>query len=298
MEVNIMIKLDYKTYRQIPGFHNYLISEDGDVYSKPRKKFIAVALNWAGYKVVTITDDNGFRAPRKVHRLVYRTYIGPFEDGKVIDHKDNNKLNNHYSNLQQITPSENSSKSFISGKNKEKVVWTKLMIHEICKMMEENVPEQDIFESLGIDYDKNRYNCNHLIGDLRRGTIHSDVTSQYDLSKYIPAINKKDVKLSIHQVKELYIRLLFGDDTISDLSRIFHIGYSSICKIRDKKTWKQLTDEIDEKFGINRKVTSSETIPWIVWNFLDNQQEYGDKLMVVGEIPLNGNGGSEIIRVI
>lgn len=289
-----MLKLSYKQWKSIPGYKNYMISEDGDVYSLPRKKILAQAYNWAGYKVVTITNDSGFRAPRKVHRLVYLAFIGPLDPTKVVDHKDDNKLHNHYTNLQQITPSENSTKSFITGRNKDKVVWSKQFIEEICKLIIKNLPEKEIFESLGIDYENNKIQCNHLIGQLRRNELHSDVTSKYDLSHYIPSINRKDVKLSVNQVKELYIRLLFDDVTAAELARKFNITYSSACKIRDKKTWKLVTDEIDKQFGIDRSVMSSTTIPWVVFNFKDNQQEYGHKLMVVGENPLNGNAGINI----
>lgn len=293
-----MLQLSRKEWRPIPGFRNYQISEDGDVFSLVRNKMIAQSFNWAGYKVVTITDDTGYRAPRKVHRLVYLAFVGKLIDGMVVDHKDDNKLHNHYTNLQQITPSENSTKSFISGANNDKVVWTKDFVEELCKLMMDNVPEKEMFESMGIDYESNCYNCNHLIGQLRRGEIHKDVTSKYDLSRYVPSINKKDAKLTIQQVQELYVRLLFDDETAAHLARAYGITFSSACKIRDKKTWRAVTDPIDDKLGIERSVESSTTIPWIVYDFYDDQQEYGHKLMVVGEIPLNGNAGTDLISVI
>lgn len=237
--------LKIKEFKPIPGFSKYSIFEDGTVYSNVRNKVIAKTRNWAGYWVVTITDDSGYRAPRKVHRLVYSAYIGPLDPEKVVDHKDDNKDNNHYSNLQQITPSENSTKSFITGLNKEKVVWTKSMIHDICRMMEKNTPNKIMFKALNIDYDANRYNCNHLIGDLKRGTIHKDITSQYDLSRYINAVNKKDAKLTSEQVQMIYMDLMFGV-TAAELARAYNTTHSTICKIRDKRTWCTVTDWIDE----------------------------------------------------
>lgn len=243
MEVHVMLKIE--KFKPIPGFSKYSIFEDGTVYSNVRNKIVAKTKNWAGYWVVSITDDNGYRAPRKVHRLVYSAYVGPLEEGKVVDHKDDNKNNNHYTNLQQITPSENSTKSFITGLNKTKVVWTKDMIHELCKMMEKNTPNRIMFKALNIDYDDNRYNCNHLIGDLKRGTIHKDITSQYDLSRYINAVNKADAKLTSEQVQKIYMDLMFGV-TPAELARLYKTTHSTICKIRDKRTWCTVTDWIDE----------------------------------------------------
>lgn len=80
----------------------------------------------------------------------------------------------------------------MSGANKDKVVWTKDQIRMICEMMEQNVYSVHIFMNLGIDYYSNRTPCNMLIGQLRRGEIHRDITSQYDIKGYVCGVNKKD----------------------------------------------------------------------------------------------------------
>ena len=249
--------INLSKFKTIPGFSKYMISEDGIVYSIKRKQIISVGHNWAGYQTVTITDDNGFRSPRKVHRLVYKTYIGNLIDGLVIDHIDDNILNNHYTNLQQITPTENSLKSFNSGKNKSKVVWKEKDIRSICEMMEENIPTYQIFINLGVDYYSNRIACNMLIGQLRRGEIHKTISSEYNIRNYICGVNKKDCKLNISDVSNIYMRLLFGDKA-AKLAKEFLVSHSTICKIRDKKTWKTLTDSLDNYFIEECSTTISE----------------------------------------
>lgn len=239
--------INLNKFKIIPGFSRYMISEDGDVYNIKRKRLMSPSKNWAGYLTVTLVDDSNFRSPRKVHRLVYLTYIGPLDPNKVVDHKDDNKLHNHYSNLQQITPSQNSLKSFITGKNADKVVWTKDQIHLICEMMERNVPNYLIFTNLGIDYYQNRYNCNMLLGQLRRGDIHQDVAKQYNLNNYICGVNKKDSRFDISQVRDVYMRMLMGERPAS-LAKEYNVSFSTICKIRDKQTWKIVTDAIDRYF--------------------------------------------------
>lgn len=42
-----------------------------------------------------------------IHRLVAKYFIGDIPSGYVVNHKDGNKLNNHYSNLEIVTYSEN-----------------------------------------------------------------------------------------------------------------------------------------------------------------------------------------------
>ena len=44
----------------------------------------------------------------KVHKLVAKAFCEGYKEGLVVNHKDLNKTNNHYSNLEWITPKENS----------------------------------------------------------------------------------------------------------------------------------------------------------------------------------------------
>ncbi len=238
-----MSYIDMNKFKSIKGFSRYLISNNGNIYSTVRNRILPPHKNWAGYLTVTLINDENHRSPRKIHRLVYQTYVGPLENGKVVDHIDNDKLNNLYTNLKQITPSENSSKSFISGKNKDKVIWPKEIIHKICKLLEDQYSVKDIFNELGIDFENNKYNCSHLIGDILRGTIHKDVSCQYDLSGYVHGVNKKDAKLNINKVQQIYIRLLIGEKPTT-LAKYFFVNFSTICKIRDGKTWQNVTNPI------------------------------------------------------
>ena len=122
-----------------------------------------------------------------------------------------------------------------------------MQIELICEMMEQNAKNVDIFKNLGIDYYSHRSQCNMLLGQLRRGEIHKDVSKKYHLSNYICGINRHDSKLDISDVRNIYMRLLFGDRA-SDLSKEYHVTHSSIRKIRDKKTWKHATDFVDQYF--------------------------------------------------
>lgn len=50
---------------------------------------------------------NGVGKAFLVHKIVSRSFIGPRPKGKQINHKDGNKLNNLASNLEYLTPLEN-----------------------------------------------------------------------------------------------------------------------------------------------------------------------------------------------
>ncbi len=59
-----------------------------------------------GYPRVTL-GAHGSRGMRRVHKLVSEAFIGPCPDGREVNHKDGNKLNNRPSNLEYITHAQN-----------------------------------------------------------------------------------------------------------------------------------------------------------------------------------------------
>ena len=79
-----------------------------------------------GYASVMLCKDK--QKSYKVHRLVYETFIGKIDNDFVIDHIDNNPLNNKLNNLQMITHRLNISKDVNKQKTSSKytgVCWNK-----------------------------------------------------------------------------------------------------------------------------------------------------------------------------
>lgn len=63
-----------------------------------------------------LIDDYPTLTPQPVHRLVALAWIGPPPDGKPwINHKDGNKTNNHYTNLEWTSISENIQHKYDKG---------------------------------------------------------------------------------------------------------------------------------------------------------------------------------------
>ena len=88
----------------------YTIEEDGSVFSKVKGRYMSQFANTAGYFYVSIPlYKNGMFS---AHRLVAAKYIGQCPIGKEVSHKDGNKRNNHYTNLEYLSHSENMLKSF------------------------------------------------------------------------------------------------------------------------------------------------------------------------------------------
>lgn len=85
-----------------PYDKTYYISEYGDVYSTYSKKILKHNIDINGYHRVDIHGKH-----IKIHRLVYCTWVGNIDTDKQINHIDDNKNNNHYTNLYAGTQKEN-----------------------------------------------------------------------------------------------------------------------------------------------------------------------------------------------
>lgn len=87
---------------------NYIVYENGRVYSKITKRFLNPTLSPSGY--LTYSNNLG-----TVHRLVAKSFISEIPEGMVVNHKDGNKLNNSVDNLEIITHSENVIHAYRNG---------------------------------------------------------------------------------------------------------------------------------------------------------------------------------------
>ena len=110
----------------IKGYEKYYtISENGSVFSKRKGRFMRQSVNgvYNSYRKVFLMIDgwcSGKIRPRfyLVHRLVLEHFVGPCPVGMECHHIDHDKSNNHVSNLEWVTHSENILRSFTEGGRK------------------------------------------------------------------------------------------------------------------------------------------------------------------------------------
>jgi len=95
----------------------YDVTEDGQVWTKLKNRWLKPHQNIYGYIFYHINKGVDHSVCVFAHTLVALKYIGqPPVKGMEVDHKDNNKANNHWSNLQWVTHSYNISKSYQQGR--------------------------------------------------------------------------------------------------------------------------------------------------------------------------------------
>ena len=86
----------------IPEYPDYLIEKDGRIFSKKTNKWLKASIGNTGYYGIELANDQGHKR-LSIHRLVALAYIPNPHNLPQVNHKDENKLNNHVSNLEWCT---------------------------------------------------------------------------------------------------------------------------------------------------------------------------------------------------
>lgn len=116
-------------FRIIEGFEDYQISNHGRVYSSRYDRFLKPYVNGRGYLHACLCVKME-RSCKAIHQLVAIAFLGHNPCGMklVVDHIDNNKLNNRVDNLQIITTRQNIIKGIKYKSSKHTgVYWDKRM---------------------------------------------------------------------------------------------------------------------------------------------------------------------------
>jgi hypothetical protein len=128
---------------------DYTITENGDVINNKSKRVLKAQKNGKGYLRVSISGRLEF-----VHRLVANQYVPNPENKPQVNHKDGNKLNNHYTNLEWVTNLENRKHACENGLHcrGEKCGNAKLTWKDVDFIRSSNLHPTEIAKMLNISY--------------------------------------------------------------------------------------------------------------------------------------------------
>lgn len=126
---------------------NYDVDENGIISNRKTGHIIKQTTTDQGYKIVALRI-NGKSINVFVHRLVAYKYVNGYKQGLVVHHKDYDKSNNNYKNLEWVTIGENNRKpdhvkNIWKHNQKEVMVWNYKgfsKIYKSVKEAEEDVP--------------------------------------------------------------------------------------------------------------------------------------------------------------
>ena len=96
-------------WKSIIGYENeYLVSNNGDVFSLRSKKRLKPSINEKGYMRVCL-QKRGMKSWKRVNRLVAEAFIPNPEDKPTVNHKNGIRDDNHVWNLEWATVLEQNS---------------------------------------------------------------------------------------------------------------------------------------------------------------------------------------------
>lgn len=188
-------------WKPIIGFKNvinnlYEISNDGEVRNidtkEIRHKKISTKL-YHSYYSVSLKHNDGKLGWVLVHQLVGYFFIPiPNELDEyrgtinlVIDHKDNNGLNNNINNLQWTTRGNNTKLSivrndFIHNNGKENNI-NFLDLHNVCIELANSKPYKNILLDCGFDYNVNNVRFLRNIANKKARINIPDIIDRYNI---------------------------------------------------------------------------------------------------------------------
>lgn len=97
------------------NFTEYLFYQNGDVYSKKKDRFLKPTKDT--YLRIALTDK-GRTTNFYLHRVIAELFVPNPNNKPQVNHKDGNKLNPHYLNLEWCTGKENIVHAFKNGLSK------------------------------------------------------------------------------------------------------------------------------------------------------------------------------------
>ena len=85
--------------KQIKNYENYFIYDNGDVFNSTTKHFLKGSIGENRYRYYRLSKNNN-KKMFYAHRLVAEAFIENPSELPVVNHLDDNKLNNNKENLE------------------------------------------------------------------------------------------------------------------------------------------------------------------------------------------------------
>ena len=206
----------FKTHKS-----GYLVSDYGRIKGK-YVEYLKPTKTPGGYLMVAMGS---------VHRVVYETFIGEIPKGLEINHIDNIKSNNHISNLEAVTKSENLKHRYknmdkIDGENNPMSFLKNEDILDIYDMIKKGENNITISEKYTIHH---RY-----VSSIRSGKRWNKLFKKH-MKTVIPSLGCNS--LTKEQIFDVLNKIVFTDMSNIGIAKKYYLDKSTISKVRNKRIW-------------------------------------------------------------
>ena len=234
----------------------YLADDSGHIYSPYKKGFMTEHKDKDGYLKVNLSLKNkGRQHPFPVHRLILETFV-PVEDmDKLqVDHIDGDKTNNNINNLRWTTCKENINNpntlknARANNQNGAKNLMAKFNAESILHLINDcnsgEYKQKEILEKYNINRETLRKILNRIsyIQETENLVIAPNFIQDY--SRDVSGEKNPKSKLTESQVLEIVDKIKQGL-SYPVIAAEYNVSVSTISSIKRKKTWKELTKNIE-----------------------------------------------------
>jgi len=223
--------------KQCPSYKNYAVTQDGRVFRISSGKEMKQSPQGVPEYMYVRTCENNIAKNTRVHIMVADAWLDkPSELHDTVNHKDGNKFNNDLSNLEWATKSQNQRHALDTGlRGKGETLYntslTEDQVHEVCKMLLDNMRTKDIADIVGTS--------NDVIRKIKAGDTWFHIRILYNINhEYKTTCSESTVRWVCERILEG-----MSDLGISKISTSTNVTPIEVKRIRYKIRYKIISDE-------------------------------------------------------
>ena len=155
-------------FKEITEFDGrYLVSDSGVVVNR-RGRVLKPGINPRTGYAQFVWRKNGKAVMRYLHRLVAATFLENPHSAPIVNHKDGNKLNNHVSNLEWVSYSENATHAYKTGLSRTTAIVAYTKTGDFVRMFKS---EKEAMRFCGVSYNAGISNCLRGVTNTAHGYV-------------------------------------------------------------------------------------------------------------------------------
>lgn len=246
-------------------FKRYSADEDGNIYGIRVGVIAQMNHPTTGYGVVTVREA-GEQKQYRAHRFIYECYLGrKIQDGYVINHIDGNKLNNKVSNLEEVTPKDNTLHAFATGLctpkagelNGNSIITADIVRSIIRDLMDTNPSNIE----LG---DKYKLATKH-ISLIRYKSRWKVIFAEDEFKDYTPPRSRLTTGSNMNRILKIIHFAKTTSLSNAYIGRLFDVDTSNISRVRNnRKIWRDGLEQytLESSETIENLMSESELVEY------------------------------------